>query len=192
MRSRLLSAPTDQDLVASVLSGDSDAFRLLFERHQPRLLTYLTAQTGDPFLAEDLAQDTFLTAYEHLPELAGDRLFAPWLFRIAHNRLHRVWRRRRLFHFLSLDHILSSASAGNLATRSTTDPSDACARIELVDQALAGLTADQRGVLLLHELAGFSVAEIAHITGRSPVATERMVSRARSRFRVRYHALDTR
>jgi hypothetical protein len=61
---------------ASTLARDHEVFRLHFERHHPPLVRYLTAQTGDPFLAEDIAQDAFLAAYQHLEDLEDGRPFA--------------------------------------------------------------------------------------------------------------------
>lgn len=182
--------PTDTEVVARVRAGERDAFRLLFERHHPGLVRYLVAQTGDPLLADDLAQDVFLAAFEHLPNLPGDRQFAPWLYRIAHNRLRRAWRRRGLRRVFSLDVLFERSFAGVLMFTAEPDPGDACARADLVGRALADLSPGQRAVLVLHDIEGFSVAEIAQITGSSRAATERRVSRARSAMRARYYALD--
>lgn len=183
---------SDTEVVAHVRDGELDAFRVLFERHHPDLVRYLTAQTDDPLLAEDLAQDVFLAAYEHLGELPRDRRFLPWLYGIAHNRLRRTWRRRGLLRFLSLDALVQRPTSGLHVLISAPDPGEACARADLVARALADLSPGQRSVLLLRDVEGFSVAEIAQITGSSPVATERQVSRARSAMRARYHALDAR
>lgn len=90
------AVPTDEQIVAAVLAGRRDAFRTLFERHHGPLVRYLTAQTADPALAEDLAQNAFLVAFRDLGVVATGRPFAPWLYRIAQHRLRRAWRRRRL------------------------------------------------------------------------------------------------
>lgn len=183
--------PTDAEVVARVRAGEQDAFRLLFERHRPGLVRYLTAQTGDPLLAEDLAQDVFLAAYQHLPALAGDRPFAPWLYGIAHNRLHRVWRRRGRLRFISLDLLLERSPAGILTRTAGPDPSESWVQADLIGQALAALSPGERDVLVLRDIEGFSMAEIAQITGCSAAAIERRLTRARSRVRTRYHALNT-
>ena len=61
--------PDDAALVAAAQAGDDTAFAALVERHHPALLAYLRRQTDDPELAEDLAQDTFLAAFQDLDRL---------------------------------------------------------------------------------------------------------------------------
>lgn len=183
------AVPTDQQIAAAVLAGQRDAFGVLFERHYPSLVRYLTAQTADPTLAEDLAQDAFLVAFRDLGDLAVGRPFVPWLYRIAQHRLRRVWRRRRLLRFVSLDQPPSSAGLIAPGLRLPGDLATAGGERDHVGQVLSGLSDAQRTVLLLHDLEGLTAREIAEVMGISPVAAERQLSRARSRFRARYNAL---
>lgn len=183
------AVPTDQQIVAAVLAGQPDAFRVLFERHHGSLVRYLTAQTGDPALAEDLAQDAFLVAFRALPDLADGRPIVPWLYRIAQHRLQRAWRRRRLLRFVSLDHPFGSPGVAASGLRLPGDLATACAERDLIRRVLDGLGEAQRTVLLLHDLKGLTAREIAEVVGVSPAAAERQLSRARARFRDRYNTL---
>lgn len=179
----------DQQIISAVLAGQHDAFRALFERHHPSLVRYLTAQTADPALAEDLAQDAFLAAFEHLADLADGRPFAAWLYRIAQHRLRRAWRRGKIVRFVSLDQPLGQAGLVAPGLRPTGDLAASCGERDHVRQALAGLSEAQRSALLLHDLEGLTAREIAEVVGVSPAAAERQLSRARARFRDRYDAL---
>lgn len=179
----------DQQIVAAVLAGKRDDFRILFERYHPSLVRYLTAQTGDPPLAEDVAQDAFVAAFQHLPDLADGRPFVPWLYRIAQHRLRRVWRRRKILRFVSLDQSLGQTGLVARGGLPPGDPAASCGERDHIGKALAVLSEAQRTVLLLHDLEGFTAREIADIIGVSPGTAERQLSRARARFRDRYDAL---
>src|SRR3712207_4635179 len=76
-------------LVQAARTGSGQAFDTLMERYHAQVLRYFTRQTGDPELAADLTQDTFLDAYRRLDRLDDARPFVAWLFRIArYNLLH--------------------------------------------------------------------------------------------------------
>lgn len=182
------AVPTDEEIVTLVLAGRLDAFHILFERHHAALTHYLTRLTGNSDLAADLAQDTFLEAYRCRGSLANRRAFAPWLYRIAQHRLQRLWRRRRILQFLSLENvpalIRDRPASGELE--------NSYEERELIQQVLRGLTSRQRSALLLHDLGGLSTQEVATVLGCSTVAAERQISRTRATFRARYSALADR
>ena len=179
----------DERLVEAALAGRRDAFGELFERYYPLLVRALGAETGDPGLAEDLAQDAFLAAYRHLDDLADDRPFIPWLRRIARNALRMEWRRQRPRRALSLDRI--SEQVGTVLP-SLVRPEElvnvACER-DLVARALAEFSPSLREALLLRAWQGCSAAEAAVALGISPAAAARRIDRAKAKFRGCYTAL---
>src|SRR6185369_16155577 len=76
---------SDEQIVEEVQKGDTDAFGVLVERFEPKLLRY-----GRKFLAteediEDIAQDVFLSAYKNIQSVDTSLKFSPWIYRIAHN-----------------------------------------------------------------------------------------------------------
>jgi DNA-directed RNA polymerase specialized sigma24 family protein len=87
-------ALTDADLIARVLSSaDKNAFGALVRRYQSPVRSFLTRMThGDSHLADDLAQETFLKAWQKLAAFRGEARFSSWLFGIALNE----FRSRRL------------------------------------------------------------------------------------------------
>lgn len=183
------AVPTDEQIAAAVLAGQRDAFRVLFERHHPALVRYLTAQIGDPAWAEDLAQDVFLVAFHDLGDLVDGRPFAPWLYRIAQHRLRRAWRRRRLLRFVSLDAAPKTVGVVRIRFGQPDELATSCGERDVIRRVLAELTPAQRTALLLHDGEGLTVREVAEVVGVSPTAAERQLSRARLRFRARYNAL---
>lgn len=177
----------DQDLVNAVRAGDVAAFTILVDRHHATLLRYLLRQTGDPELAADLAQETFLDAFHHLDLLDRDRPFIAWLLGIARNTVRMEYRRRRLQRFVSLDW-LSEPVVSMFPALQQADQNVACDERDAIQRALDELNPSLREALLLHGLGGCTAPEVARILDISPAAAERRISRAKLQFRDRYHS----
>ncbi len=75
----------DLQLVERVRAGDKQAFGLLVEKYQRKLLRLLSRMVRDPDEVEDIAQETFIKAYRALPQFRGDAAFYTWLYRIGVN-----------------------------------------------------------------------------------------------------------
>ena len=88
---------TDADLIARVLSReDHNAFGELVRRYQSPMRAFLARMTrGDSHLADDLAQETFLKAWQKLQTFRGSSKFSTWLFGIAFNEFRGAARRRK-------------------------------------------------------------------------------------------------
>jgi RNA polymerase sigma-70 factor (ECF subfamily) len=88
---------TDADLIARVLSrDDQNAFGELVRRHQSPVRAFLARMTrGDSHLADDLAQETFLKAWQKLQTYRGSAKFSTWLFGIAINEFRSAARQRK-------------------------------------------------------------------------------------------------
>jgi RNA polymerase sigma-70 factor (ECF subfamily) len=77
---------TDAAVVAQVLAGDRDAFRLLVERHSRSIFRVIYRMTGNQQDSEELVQETFLRAYKSLERFELRANFSTWVYRIAVNR----------------------------------------------------------------------------------------------------------
>lgn len=77
----------DLNLIEAFKNGESDAFDDLMLRHRRRLVRLITRMTKDRWVAEDIAQETFLKVYLALPKFRGDSRFSTWVYRIAVNTL---------------------------------------------------------------------------------------------------------
>lgn len=163
----------DQRLVAAAKDGEVDAWAELVRRYYPPLLRYLTSQTNDPDVAAELTQDTFLAADTLLHRLPADRPFAGWLYRIAQNLLRRMWRRRKLRRFVSIEWLLEQPARAGRSLSQSGNLESQVAEEELVQQVLNGL----------------SSSKVAAALAISLPAAERRISRAKEQFRARYNAL---
>jgi RNA polymerase sigma factor, sigma-70 family len=76
---------SDALVVARILSGDSDGFRILVERHSRSVFRLAYRMTGNEFDADDVVQETFLRAYKQLSRYESRSSFSTWIYRIASN-----------------------------------------------------------------------------------------------------------
>ena len=88
-----LTAHADADLVIASLSGDRDAFGQIVSRYQSLICSLAYSATGSLGASEDLAQETFITAWRHLRHLRERHNLKAWLCGIARNRINNALRR---------------------------------------------------------------------------------------------------
>ena len=142
---------------------------------------------GGAAVAEDVAHDAFLSAMEHFGELRDHERFRPWLFQIITRAHAQALRRAFWRRFLPIPDDPDSGSFGDvLAEVPLSDE-----RL-LLDQALARLSERERAAVLLFEVGGFSLVEIAEIQGDTSLsAVKSRLSRARSRLAAAVRALQS-
>ena len=149
------SARAERDLVHAVRRGDNQAFDELAGRHMRRAFAVAYRILGQRQDAEDVVQDSFLTALLKLDTFDSDRPFGPWLLRIVANRAINARKARTLRQTEPIPD--GAPSAGD-------SPFDATRRSEMrgeLQRALARLPEQQRWIVELFEIEGFSGSEIA-------------------------------
>ncbi|MGO8719225.1 MAG: RNA polymerase sigma factor [Acidobacteriaceae bacterium] len=150
-----------------------------FERDEPRLRSFIRRRVLDSGDAEDILQDVFYELIEAYRMMKPIEQVTAWLFRVARNRITDRFRRQKTASFsepigedesLSLEDLLPSPDAG---------PDAVYARnvlLEVLDEALDELPANQREVFLAHEWMGRSFKELSEETG---VRVNTLLSRKR-------------
>ena len=83
---------SDDTLVKRVLDSDHAAYEQLVLRHQRTLMGLVVRMTGDPVMAEDIVQDTFLKAFTEISQFRGEATFRSWIIRIAINTTKNKFR----------------------------------------------------------------------------------------------------
>lgn len=167
----------DSSDIALAGSGDPQAFSRLVDRHLARVHRLAWRTLGNDADAEEVAQDTFLRAFTHLPQWrSGQARFSTWLYRVAFNLCQDRLRARR--EYMPVDDLdLSDPNA---------EPEIAVARLqhmERIEDALAALPQRQREALLLCHYEGQSQYEAAAVLGVSVEAVESLLARARRTLR---------
>lgn len=180
-----MPADTDRELVKRAQQGNSRAFDRLYERHvhKIRMLARTFVDTAED--AEDVAQDTFIKAYNALPRFRNDSAFYTWIYRIATNTAKNfIAARSRRPQSSDLDPEDESRIGEAEASVESENPIDTLYGEELevvVKDAFDELPLDLRTALTLRESSGLSYIDIADIM-QCPVGT------VRSRiFRAREH-----
>jgi len=158
-----LSGLHDVELAALAAAGGRGAFGELARRHGAGVRALLRRMGADASLADDLAQDALLAAYEHIAEFRGEGPFGGWIKRIAARLYVRRWRRRE-----QLDPMEPRDDEAPHDGPSTEE-GDAVARLDL-DDALRLLSPSERVCVSLCFGAGMSHAEAADAL-KAPLGT---------------------
>ena len=173
----------DSALVCLAQGGDLCAFNRIVTRYQNQIVNLAARMLGSRTQAEDVAQETFISAYRSLAGFRGGNLRS-WLMRIAANGSRDVLRRRRRRSERSLEESLESPSFQPVSDEVT--PDEAAQRSELnaeLQRAILTLSLDQRTALVLVDVQGLSYGEAAEAMDVSVGTVKSRLSRARSRVR---------
>jgi RNA polymerase sigma-70 factor (ECF subfamily) len=162
-------------VVAAVLAGNADAFRVLVERESRAIVRSCYRILGDLHEAEDASQEAFVTAYRALGTWRGEGPFGAWLARIATRIAVRRAGRRRPVAWINPSPVLADGAVSGgrdmigdaaltAALGSAPDPAHLAVRAEraaAIRTAVAGLEEPYREVVILRFFAELSLAEIA-------------------------------
>ena len=171
------SVPLDERaLIARILDGDRNAGRQLYEAHAARVHRLVYRLCGDAELAQDFTQDTFVRAFDQLSRFRGEAAFGTWIHRIAVtvtlNGMRKVKRLRERETSLEDD-----PGIGTVSHRA--DP-DLRSRISAAIDALPEGT---RMTLIMHDIEGYTHAEIAASLGIAEGTSKSRLFEARGRLR---------
>jgi RNA polymerase sigma-70 factor (ECF subfamily) len=178
----------ESTLVAQAREGDTVAFGELVRRYESkifRLAQHITQNRED---AEDVLQETFLKAYEHLDQFQGNSKFYTWIVRIAVNQALMKLRRRKADRSVSLDETIDTGE-DNIVREIAAwgeDPEERFSREELgelLDSAIKGLEPPYRSVFVLRDIEDLSTEETADALGLSIPAVKSRLLRARLQLR---------
>jgi RNA polymerase sigma-70 factor, ECF subfamily len=166
----------ERRLVDRAKTGDMAAFEELYRRNVGRVFALCMRMAGDASLAEELAQDVFVRAWERLGTFRGDSAFSSWLHPLTVNVAlsERRARRRRTSRFVTTDDLTPFEKPGkNAGPEEGMD----------LERALATLPPGARSVFVLHDVEGYRHQEIAELTGVAEGTSKAQLHRARRMMR---------
>mgnify|MGYP000123316038 FL=1 len=172
----------EQSWIQSARNGDQAAFGELVMKYQKRVYALTVRMCPTPELAEEAAQEAFLSAWQGLPFFRGDSAFSTWLYRLASNACVDLLRKEGRHQGPSLDDEAVSAEVPD--TRPT--PEAAAEQKELRAQIEAGLrtlSPEHREVLILREIQQLSYDEIADALSLDLGTVKSRISRGRRQLR---------
>ncbi len=169
----MVASEPARDLIGASLEGDQEAFESLIREHQRMIHSLCYRMTGSLADADDLAQETFIHAHQHLADFRGEAGFSSWLYRIAVNqclnwrkqsdrraRLHQEWGEEEL-----------SESGGN------AEPAGQ------VQEALMALSPKERAAIVLTVYEGLNHAEAGRVLRCSETTDSWRVFTARRKLK---------
>jgi len=186
------SVEEDRELLSRAQAGDMSAFEALVGRHEEKVYGLALRMTRSEADAAEIAQDTFLSAYQHLAEFRGEAAFGSWVHRIAANNALMRLRRQKVVDMVSDDELAGPefTERGSLADGPESDWSkradDKILEDELgraIQAATDALPEGYREVFLLKDVEGLSYEEISEMVGISIPAVKSRLHRARLALR---------
>lgn len=174
------------EVVKQAQAGDILAFDTLFEYYNTRICAYLAHIVGDREEGRDLAQETFLKAWQGIGSIHNEACFETWLYRIATNAAIDHLRRRKV----RWPHWENNELDKTPANISISGPEEQVAELEHIRQALAKVSLKYRTCLLLQLVADFSQRQIAASLNISEKSVSIYVSRGCEQFRLAYQQLS--
>lgn len=194
MTNQLPPETPDAELVRRAKAGVLDAFETLTNRHEQRVYSLALRMLRHEQDAEDVTQQTFLSAVEHLADFREEASFSTWLLRIATHAALKVVRKRRGLPTVSLEEMTEPQEGYEAIPHPEfiadwrQSPEELVRNNEiqsLLDGALAELDENHRVVFLLRDVEGMSVKETADSLGLTEANVKVRLLRARLHLRER-------
>ena len=157
--------PDDAQLVARSLKQDQEAFGRLIDRHASSIVNLAYRMVGNRAEAEDLAQETFLSAFKSLSTFRADAKFSTWLYRIGTNKCNDWLRAKRPgqgANDLDVDELLDGQVAENRTPEHLFSQQQVAQELE---QAIQRLPPLYREAFVLKHIEGLSYEEMQEILG---------------------------
>ncbi len=170
----------DPAFVLRAQRGDMKAHEIIYRQFADPVYTLALRMTGSPAVAEDILQESFVQVLRGISKFRGEASLATWIRRIAVSRclmhMRAAWTRRRT---------LFSEIVGDEGTFEIPAPQETPELAIDLEAALDTLSPTARAVVWLHDVEGFTHAEIAEMMNRTPSFSKSQLARAHKRLRER-------
>ncbi len=179
-----MSKSDDHELVIKVVSAqDTAAFGELVRRHQSQVRNFLRKLAGDVTLADDLAQDCFMHAWDKLQTFSGRGSFIGWLLKVAYTTFLQSKRKSKRYaeilqeagHVADLESVSHTTWSGE-----TTD----------LDKFLAILSEEERAIMVMSYACGLSHREISDATDMPVGTVKSVIFRGKQKIRTSFDIKD--
>ena len=158
---------SDGELVHEARRGDKEAFKEIVERYQRKIIAVALGMVHNREDAIEIAQETFVKAFENLDKFKGESSLYTWLYRIVVNRAIDFQRRERRHPTVALEDRAGNEGYDELTKEERLeDPYQQVQAREIGDRVAAAineLTPDHKAVILLREVEGLSYDEISRV-----------------------------
>jgi len=161
----------EEELIEAIARGEEFALEILFEKHYTSLWKYTLVILKNPEDAEEVINETFFRAFRHVKNFEGKGAFGAWLFRIARNlSIDYLNKRNNRMELISIDEIIE---------KKLDEPENIIEKIET-------LKAEYREVILLKDIAGYTMEDISQIMNITVSGAKTLHHRAIKKLRERF------
>ena len=179
-----MGSTEDNELVARAVSGqDTAAFGELVRRHQSHVRNFLRKLSGDYSLADDLAQDCFLHAWDKLQTYSGRGSFIGWLLKVAYTTFLQSKRKSKRY----AEILESAGQVADQESRSKVLEND---EITDLDKFLSVLTEEERAIMVMSYACGLSHREIGEATDLPVGTVKSVIFRGKDKIRNSFDIKD--
>lgn len=153
----MTTAAQDSELLARVVEGDHDAFNQIMRNHEDRVFSVCLRIMGNREQALDATQETFLTAFRKADQFRGNSALGTWIYRIAVNTCYDMLRKQKRRKTDPIpDHL-------DPADYSAEDAVQSAALRPEIRAALAAIPEDFRSAIVLSDIEGMGLPEVAEV-----------------------------
>src|SRR5215470_15634871 len=180
---------SDEEVVRRVINGERALFEILMRRYNQRLFRVTRSIVTNDLEAEDIIQDAYVRAYEHLSQFEGRARLSTWLTKIA---IYQAYARVRRVDRQKLDSISALEEQGMDVKSNARDPEQQThdGEVKMVlEKAFDALPDEYRSVFMLREVEGLSTAETAECLEISEENVKTRLHRARALLRREIYSL---
>lgn len=157
--------PLDEShIIARILSGKEEEFSYFLDTYGQQVFALIVRMVSYPEYAEELTQDTFLKAYQHLGSFTGTSSFSTWIYRIAYNTALSALRKKKKEVLVIDDRQWEQVSETEIDEALDEDSEE---RIAQLHAALKKLTPEERAIITFFYEEEKGIDEIAHILEQS-------------------------
>jgi len=179
-----LTRSEDHQLVARVVSGeDTEAFGELVRRHQSHVRNFLRKLSGDYALADDLAQDAFMHAWDKLQTYSGKGSFIGWLLKVAYTTFLQSKRKSKRY----AEVLEEVGYVADVEDRKSAPPVEEAGDLE---RFLAVLTEEERAIMVMSYACGLSHREISDATDMPVGTVKSVIFRGKEKIRTSFDIKD--
>ena len=179
-----MSKSDDHELVIKVVSAqDTAAFGELVRRHQSQVRNFLRKLAGDVTLADDLAQDCFMHAWDKLQTFSGRGSFIGWLLKVAYTTFLQSKRKSKRY----AEILQEAGHVADLESVSYTASSDETTDL---DKFLAVLSEEERAIIVMSYACGLSHREISDATDMPVGTVKSVIFRGKQKIRTSFDIKD--
>lgn len=163
---------TDEEIIKSVINGNTNAFAEIIERYKDRVFSMVYKFTNDEGVAEDMSQEIFLKAFKNISKFRGESKFTTWLYRLSKNYcIDWARKQRNNINFVELEDI---PSEDNILDSIISNNNYKCLKNEIND-----LPEKYKTPLYLYHIKGYSYQEIANTLNIPKRTVETRIYRAK-------------